>query len=136
MRAALTWSIGRGDAETAMRLIAALDRFWSIRGYYAEARRWIDLALAADRGVPSPIRARTLSAAGIFDCMQDYGQAVTVWEEALALFKQEDDTQRVGNTLSNLGVAAHSNGDYDRATAFLRKRWRSTAHAVIASVSV
>ncbi len=141
LRAALDWSIERRDAETAMRLTGALDRFWSIRGHYAEARRWLDQALAVDEGAPSLLRARTLAAAGIIAFFQgDYGQAVAVWQEALPIFKSEGDEPRIGNILHNLGIAAHSGGDYDRAEAFYEEalsvyRERGNRHALGAALN-
>ena len=51
MRAALTWALERKEVEVALRL--ALCRFWSIRGYYGEGRRWLEAALAMEgRGLP------------------------------------------------------------------------------------
>jgi predicted ATPase len=46
--AALRWTQARGQAETALRLAAALGRFWLMRGYLTEGRAWLDGALATD----------------------------------------------------------------------------------------
>src|SRR6185369_8107243 len=40
-RTALHWSLDSGRANEAMRLAAALTRFWRTRGYLSEARRWL-----------------------------------------------------------------------------------------------
>ena len=49
MRAALSWTLQWEEAELGMRLAGALWRFWDMRGYYGEGRRWLEEALAKDR---------------------------------------------------------------------------------------
>lgn len=49
LRAALRWALETGEAETALRLVAALWQFWLARGYLREGRRWLDEALAQPR---------------------------------------------------------------------------------------
>ena len=42
----LRWAIDRGDAKTALRLVASLWRFWQLRGHLDEGRQWAEAALA------------------------------------------------------------------------------------------
>ena len=59
LRAALAWSLRQGgNVEIALRLGAALWRFWWVRGYLSEGREWLAQALAQDRSAPASIRAR------------------------------------------------------------------------------
>ncbi len=51
LRAALGWSLEQKEAETAARMGAAIWRFWLLRGYMSEGRRWLERALAG-RGTP------------------------------------------------------------------------------------
>lgn len=60
LRVALRWSLDLAGAETALRLVGALWRFWHVRGHLSEGRRWLEEALALDGGEPS-LRARVLS---------------------------------------------------------------------------
>ena len=46
VRSALDWSLMSGRADLALRIGAALARFWRVHGYVSEARRWLDAALA------------------------------------------------------------------------------------------
>lgn len=46
LRASLAHSIDFGDADSAWRLIAALQRFWDVTGQRPEAHEWIQRALA------------------------------------------------------------------------------------------
>ncbi|TDC26958.1 AfsR/SARP family transcriptional regulator [Streptomyces sp. 8K308] len=61
--AALHHAVAVRDADTAVRLVAALGLYWTMRGHHAEAAHWLRLALA----VPgeSPWVARTV-ARGLF----------------------------------------------------------------------
>ncbi|MDP9273954.1 MAG: hypothetical protein M3O93_10605, partial [Chloroflexota bacterium] len=58
VRAALTYTLEAGDAETGLRLAAALWRFWQQRGYLREGRSWLDAVLALDPGTVSQARAK------------------------------------------------------------------------------
>ncbi len=53
VRAALAWTLDRGDTETALRLAAALYSFWNFRGHLDEGRTWLDAALS--RPGPAPL---------------------------------------------------------------------------------
>lgn len=65
LRAAVRWAVETGDAQTGLRLGAALWRFWQIRGHVAEGRRALALILAMDdAGEPSHHRVWALAAAG------------------------------------------------------------------------
>jgi len=64
LRAALEWQIQRGDADAALRLVAALWRFWHIRAHQSEGGRWITMALALGEPTPSSIRAAVHNGAG------------------------------------------------------------------------
>jgi predicted ATPase len=46
LRAAMAWAAERGMGEPGLQLVAALWRFWSIRGYLSEGRGWLEAALA------------------------------------------------------------------------------------------
>ena len=64
IRAALRRALEEGDAETGLRIVSVLWRFWQQRGHLREGLQWAEavLALPADR--PTPARARAHSAAG------------------------------------------------------------------------
>jgi hypothetical protein len=64
MRAALSWSLERDEAETALRLAGALWWFWFVRGYGSEGVRWLERALAQPGCAPPSARAGALHGAG------------------------------------------------------------------------
>jgi tetratricopeptide (TPR) repeat protein len=55
--AALHFAAGRGDADTAVRLTAALCMFWTVRGARAESVTWLELALDVPGESPPDARA-------------------------------------------------------------------------------
>jgi predicted ATPase/DNA-binding SARP family transcriptional activator len=61
LTAALRYSVEAGDADTAVRLGAALGLFWTIRGSHAEAVAWLRTVLAVPGTAPP--EARTVAIA-------------------------------------------------------------------------
>lgn len=119
LRAALRWTVGRGDAETAQRLGAALSRFWRVRGYLTEGLQWLDAALAWSAGSSLPTRARALDAAGhLARDRGDYARAASFYEESLDVRRQLGDVRGSALTTTNLGILAQFRGDYRASEAF------------------
>ena len=50
LRAALTWFAERGDAQSLLRLTAALAVFWHLRTHSDEGRHWLERALGETPG--------------------------------------------------------------------------------------
>ncbi|GIG00329.1 AfsR/SARP family transcriptional regulator [Catellatospora citrea] len=57
MLAALHAAVDAGDADTAVRLVAALGLYWTVLGANAEAASWLGQALAVPGEAPGPQRA-------------------------------------------------------------------------------
>lgn len=118
VRGVLHWAL-EGDADdlaTALRLVGALNRFWQVRGHLGEARQWLERALPRSGEVPSEIRAKALSTAGVIAGLQgDNDQADEWFAQSLALWRRLGDTTREAATISNLGLVAQQRNDLDRA---------------------
>jgi predicted ATPase/DNA-binding SARP family transcriptional activator len=108
-RAALTWSARAGDDDEAvrigLRLGSALWRFWSIRGYAREGRRYMEpllgLASVADDPTDQMIRAVAGSAAGaLAHDMGDYAGALALLNENLPFWRETGDPARLAHTLN------------------------------------
>ena len=126
LRAALSWSLERGDGEgeragLRLRLAAALWRFWNVQGF-EEGKRWLRAALEKDPGGFPAVRAKALGGLGfILLFQQDYGAAITALEEANALYKELGDEFGAAFALANLGWAV-LHGDYrERVPTFIRE---------------
>ncbi|MGH2389011.1 MAG: ATP-binding protein, partial [Chloroflexota bacterium] len=92
LRAALGWARDSGVAEPALRLAAALWRFWATRGYLSEGRGWLEAVLADSEQRWPTARAMALNGSGILAHHQgEYGRAETLHEESLALRRALED---------------------------------------------
>jgi predicted ATPase/class 3 adenylate cyclase/DNA-binding XRE family transcriptional regulator len=122
LRAALGWAIEHDEAETALRLGAALWRFWERHGHASEGRRWLEQALAKSAEAEELWRARALHAAGNMARNQgDYPRAAEFYEAALVLWRKLGDQRGVANSLHGVGNTTFDMGDYQRATPILEE---------------
>jgi predicted ATPase/DNA-binding XRE family transcriptional regulator len=118
LRAALAWALDAGDGETAMRFGGALWRFWEMRGYLSEGRRWLEAALAVGETRPSRARARALAGLAFVQMNQrEPSLAAATAAEGLALWRRLDDPQGLCLGLNMLGDVRLSQGDYRAAHA-------------------
>jgi predicted ATPase/DNA-binding SARP family transcriptional activator len=122
LRAALAWARERGDGERGLRLATALERFWEVRSHLSEGRIWLAAALAARAAAPARPRAAALDAAGRLAYYQgDFGEAETLHEEALALWRELGDRAGIADSLNHLGAVAYGQGDAARAVALFEE---------------
>ncbi len=118
LRAALAWEEAERDQETALRLAAAMRRFWYVRGYWSEGRRWLESILAwADGGTPRAQAGARLALGNMLGMLHAHAQALPYLEQVLDLYRSLGDTRRVSNVLQHLGKAALALGDLERAEA-------------------
>jgi predicted ATPase/class 3 adenylate cyclase len=127
LRAALGWARERGAAETGLRLVSALWRFWWGRGYLREGRAWVDEMLALGDGsqpptaapmAPDRVRVQALRAGGILASWQgDVAAAEPRLEAAAALARASGDLQTAARALNDLGNLASRQSDLKQAAA-------------------
>lgn len=96
LRAAVTWAVGTGEVELALRLVAALWRFWQLDGHLEEGHDLTQTALAMP-GAEAPTRWRlgAITAAG----------GIAYWraepEEAARRYQEELDlATRLGDEVA------------------------------------
>jgi non-specific serine/threonine protein kinase len=117
MRAALRWSLS-SDPERALRIAGALWRFWDVRMYKEEGRRWLEAALEHEDGITPAVRLKALNGAGnMAQSTGDYVRATRLHERSLALARGLGDLPSVARSLSNLGDQALNLGEHERARA-------------------
>ncbi|MCL6650322.1 MAG: tetratricopeptide repeat protein, partial [Chloroflexi bacterium] len=130
LRAALRWAVETEEEavpekrQTALRLGAALARFWETRGYWSEGREQLRrlLALPWDPQTASRelglVRARVLHGAGILAFYQgDYTDARALLEECLSSSAAAGERRARAAALNSLGIVALSQGDFATARA-------------------
>jgi predicted ATPase len=118
LRAALTWSLDRGEAAVALRLAAALGRFWRMRGHPREGASWLERALALGGDEVSAARGKALEEAGwLAHDRGDPDRTEALQVAALAIWRALGDRRGEARSLDELGNVAHDRGDFARATA-------------------
>lgn len=126
MRVALRWTRDSRDALTALRLAAALWRFWYVHGYLSEGRSWLASLLeqtadAKDRrgnGGLLAARARALAGAATLASTQgDLGQTAILGEACVALCRASGDTEGLAIALTILGFLAVQQARLDEAAS-------------------
>jgi predicted ATPase len=116
LRAALRWSIDRGEAAIAIRLGGALGWFWDMHNCLSEGRRWLAAALTSQGDVDSAFRARAYTSAGVLASDQDdFESAGQQFDRALALYREIGDQPNTAYVLSYLGRMLRCQGEYDAA---------------------
>jgi predicted ATPase/class 3 adenylate cyclase len=129
IRAALDRYEASGEADLALRLAAAVWRFWNLRGYLTEGRRRLESALAADV-LPTAARAKALIAAAAM--AGNAGDAATARpraEEALALSRELGDVGGIAAAEYVLGHHVADEGDLEGARRFLEASVRRQREA-------
>jgi predicted ATPase/transcriptional regulator with XRE-family HTH domain len=139
LRAALAWATERSEAETGLRLVGALGRFWLARGHLREGRAWVEGLLRLAGGpelgsgsggaadtvvtVPARVRARALIAGGAVAFRQADSAAAASWlEEGAALARAAGDPRTTVTAVSALGFLARMRGgDKERVAAYFEE---------------
>ncbi|MEI6045549.1 MAG: tetratricopeptide repeat protein [Chloroflexota bacterium] len=112
------------NSELALRLCAALWRYWLARTHLSEGLRWIQAALKMTSGSPYPdhlleVRARSLNGGGILSRnLGNYPLAIKLLEESLALQQQLHNLPGQAQTLNSLGTVAYYQTNYRQALRY------------------
>ena len=122
VRAALEWCFSGGDSELGARLASSLYSFWSVRGHFIEARRWLERALATNPEPPPWLETKLLKvAAGNASELGDWGRTRELTDKRLALARKRGDKSEVAKCLNNLGLIASGEGDNRKAASLFRE---------------
>ena len=142
LRAALAWALERGDCTDGLRLAVTLSRFWLVRGYLSEGRRWLEFMLAASSEATPSDRAKALIAASTLAWHQgDYAGVGPLAERALKISRELGDKVGVAEALCRLGELRTMTGDHIAAWSLFeqsRAAWEESGakRGVIQSLNV
>lgn len=118
LAAALAWGSSGAAPGAALALVAALGRYWEVRGHLGEGRAWSAQVLA-DPSIPTtlaPVRAWALgAAAGLAQRQGDDGAARGRLEESLDIHRNAGDLAGEAATLHGLGLLDARAGDVSSA---------------------
>jgi predicted ATPase/DNA-binding CsgD family transcriptional regulator/Tfp pilus assembly protein PilF len=118
LQAALAWLIEHDEAEGALRLGAALWRYWRIRGHLSEGRDGLAAALALPGVTSTPVRADALWKFGYqLFYFGEYDSARDHLEQSVSLFAAVGDRTGEATALDSLGTVCLQQGELQRARA-------------------
>lgn len=116
LRAALGWTVERGETDMGLMFTEPLWRFWHMCGYLNEGRAWLAALLALRGEEATEGRARALNGAGVLACTQgDYEAARVHLRESLRIRRALGNRPRVAGVLNNLGAVAYMQEAYAEA---------------------
>jgi tetratricopeptide (TPR) repeat protein len=102
-RAALDWTLSRGDARSAMLLGGSLWRYWQMRGHIHEGRSRMQQILAMT-GSHDYVEERLVAleaAGGLAYWQADMASAQVLYDECLDLTRRVGDKRRLANAIYN-----------------------------------
>jgi len=115
LRAAIDWLEATGETDGALRLTAALWRFWDQRGHLTEGRSRLASALRADER-PTMARAKALSGAADMALTSGDVTAGARWaKQALELHRTLGHEWGIAFSLLMFAYAVGQGGDWPRA---------------------
>lgn len=118
LQAAWQWFIKHDETEMALRLGAALWRFWWLRGHINEGRDALECMLSMEGDARSHHRAKALVGAGLLAIIQsDYEQGERYCRTALALFEEQGMPQGRVECFCVLGYLESQRHHYAQARA-------------------
>jgi tetratricopeptide (TPR) repeat protein len=109
---ALSSAISRRDPDLALRLVAALWRYWYLRSLVRQGRAYAEQVLLSRPAVVSMDYARAVYAAGSLAlCSSDPVSARAWLESSLQLSRQLGDERLQSRCRASLGVVAYQEGN-------------------------
>ena len=123
LRSAIERAAANGWVEEALRLAAALWRFWQVRGHLREGKERLQRVLSLPDADHHPeARTRALSAAGsVAYWMADFPAAEEAYQKALDLSRQIGNPGAIAEGLYNLAFAANFLDEDERARELMRE---------------
>ncbi|HEU0336469.1 MAG TPA: adenylate/guanylate cyclase domain-containing protein, partial [Gaiellaceae bacterium] len=117
VRAAMRFALDQAS-PLALRIVGGLAFFVWLRGGFAEARAWVEAALAAGADEPDGLRARALESGAVVAERQGDLRAHQVYADAAyAAYDAAGDGPGKASALRERGKAAIAGGEQDRARA-------------------
>ena len=121
IRQALRWCLGT-DPDAALRLVASIGPFWSMRGHLGEGRRWSEEVLAATPEGDVRMRAKVLDQAGGLAIKQgDAARGQELIEQSIVAYRGVGEMAAVALAMEQLIWPAFDAGDWGRAEDLARQ---------------
>jgi predicted ATPase/DNA-binding CsgD family transcriptional regulator len=114
IRLAIEWSLAEAP-EDALRIVGAMDRYWSMRGHLAEAIDWLDRALETDSPGAEPMAAALLSRAHVRWLQGDYEAAHLDARACIDRCREMGPSQTLFVAVTLLAIVHTGAGDWQSA---------------------
>ncbi|HZE48305.1 MAG TPA: tetratricopeptide repeat protein [Jatrophihabitantaceae bacterium] len=128
LRSALRWAVAgaaqgvAARADVAIRLAAALARFWFVRGHWQEGGEWATEVLAKAGTGNTRARARLLFGAGQLAVERgDYPSGRALFEQSVQAYRDAGDLDRAAFALGKVGDSTYAEGDFAAARPLLEE---------------
>ncbi len=116
LRAALVWAEEAGENATLLRLAAALWRFWFVRGYLSEGRRWLARAAVNGDGLDQvPLARAFYGASTLAAAAGDLEEARVFATKRFEVCSALGNDAELPSALSALANIAAARGESDEA---------------------
>lgn len=122
LRGALSYALTSQDAVRCLRLVATLSDYWSKKGTFEEATRWLEQGLALGRAVPPAVRGQAIRGIGSCAVHQgDYEKGDALLEESAVLLVDSGTDVELFNIKQFQAFAATQGPHLDRAEILVRE---------------
>lgn len=123
LRAALQWYLDNTQIKQGLRLASALIRYWTLRGFLSEGRRWLTAFLSqANDAALAPETARALLCSGDLAYRQGaYAESRALCEQGLALCRTLHSVPGAAFALCLIGRVAMDQSYYQEAENHLQQ---------------
>ena len=116
LRAAMSWSIGRGEAQEVADSAWASWTYWWLSGHLREGRRLMLEALASDPEISPTARARLLTlGATLGQALGDFETSRQANDESMELFRELGDEDGLYFAMGTAGLIALGQGRPEEA---------------------
>ena len=119
---ALQWMWNAEETEMAFNLLGSVWRYYNIINIWDETKSWLDRTLARGANLKSKGKVKALwAAAWLANHYNDFGRAMILAEEGLALSREFGDQRLIGLLLQNVGDGLRQREEYDHALLLLEE---------------
>jgi tetratricopeptide (TPR) repeat protein len=122
IRTVLSWT-SKHDVDMRLGFAGVLGRFWYLRGYLDEGRRWLAEVLAT-KGSNAQVehRIKALNAAARIALHQgDWVSVGLFLDQALTLARESDNKRETADALNMLAILASEQDDFAAARSYLEE---------------
>lgn len=116
MRAALEWSLERGDVTAASRVISGTYLYWIVYARHDEGIQWAQRLLARINDVAPEHQVRLLRSAALFIIYRDREAARRLAQRAVAAARTDGDKRQLGWSLWALSTTLPSGAEAEAVT--------------------